>query len=180
MPLGELLHALKRDADAEVRAITAAGAAEVARIDAASTCACTDRLAIATRAFTDELQAAADADLATVERRTKRDVLVARAAMLERIRDAIRAELPPALDRALATRLLDAALAYAGPGTVRCAPDVVVPPRADLTVVVDPSVTGVVLELANGTRIDATLDALLERAWPRLAAEALVLVEEGT
>jgi vacuolar-type H+-ATPase subunit E/Vma4 len=40
-------------------------------------------------------------------------------------------------------------------------------------VVVDAAVTGVVIELERGVRVDATLDAIVERTWPDLAAEAI-------
>lgn len=162
MPLGDLLEALKRDADAEVRAVTAAADADVARIDAESVRACSDCLAQAVRAATEEERVVAEARLAEADRRHRREVLEARAAMLERIRAAVKDELPRLLDDALRAKLRAAVDAY-GEGTPRETP------------------TGYVIELADGTRIDATLDAVLDRVWPRLAAEAVVLVDtEGS
>ena len=45
-----------------------------------------------------------------------------------------------------------------------------------LRVEVDAAIaTGAIIELASGTQIAATLDAFLDREWPRLACEALAL-----
>ena len=162
MPLGELLQALERDADAEARAVTAAAEADVARIDAESARRCGEELARAVRAATEEQRLAADARLADAERQRRREILEARAAMLGRIRAGVHEELPRVIDDGLRAKLAAAAGEF-GEGTSRDTP------------------TGVVVELADGTRVDATLDAMLERAWPRLAAEALALVDaEGS
>lgn len=159
MPLADLLGALERYATDEARAIAAAAEAEVARIDAASVHACGDCLAEAVRIATDEQRALAGTVLADVDRRRRRAVLEARAAMLERIRAAVRDELPALVDAALRAKLTAAASAY-GDGTLREVP------------------TGVIIERADGTRIDATLEAMLDRNWPRLAGEALALVDQ--
>jgi vacuolar-type H+-ATPase subunit E/Vma4 len=158
MPLADLLGALERHAADEASAIAAAADADVARIDAASARACSDCLADAIRIATDEARALAGAQLAEAEQRRRRSVLEARAAMLDRIRAALAGELPSLVDPALRERLAAAALTY-GEGTVRQVP------------------SGVVIERADGMRIDATLEALLDQQWPRLAAEALALVE---
>jgi hypothetical protein len=74
------------------------------------------------------------------------------------MRVAVREALPSLVDDALRARLAAAAVAY-GDGTRRDTP------------------TGVVIDLADGTRIDATLDAALDRSWSRLASEAVALVD---
>jgi vacuolar-type H+-ATPase subunit E/Vma4 len=184
MALAELLRMLEDDAAAEVRAITSAGAAEAARIESEAARARTERLANATTAFAAERRAAADAELAAVTRAARADVLDARAAMLDRIRSAVVGELPDLLtgDPELGRALVDAALACVGdePGILRCGPSLAGAARASapaaIRVEVGPDLaTGVVIELAAGTRIDATLAAVLERAWPALACEALTL-----
>jgi vacuolar-type H+-ATPase subunit E/Vma4 len=160
--IGDLLATLERDADAEVRATAVAAAAEIARIAEQSVRARDDALAIAVREATEREQALARVQLADVARRRRRTVLVARAAMLARVHAAVRAVLPTLVDGALRARLAAAAAAY-GDGVRRDTP------------------TGVVIELPDGTRIDATLDAALDRSWNRLASEAVALVEaEGT
>jgi len=162
MPLGELLQALERDADTEARAVMAAAEADVARIDAESARRCGEELARAVRAATEEQRLAADARLADAEHHRRREILEARATMLARIRTAVHEELPRLVDDVLRAKLAAAAGEF-GEGTLRQTP------------------TGVVVELADGTRIDATLDAVLERAWPRLATEAVALVDaEGS
>ena len=162
MPLADLLATLEHDAAAEARAIAGAAAADVARIDEESARVTREALARALRSVADAHQSTADAQLAAARQANRRAVLGARAAMLERLREAVRAELPGLVDAALRARLLAAAQAY-GDGTVHEVP------------------TGIVVELAGGTRIDATLEAALERRWPRLAAEALTILDrEGS
>jgi len=163
MPLGELIEALERDANAEVTAELAAAAAEAARTDAVAARARADRIASALATSRAEQHAVHDAHLAGATHRARTEVLRARAAMLERLRPAVRAMLPElARDPRVARVLRDAAHGCAGesPGRVEETP------------------TGIVIELDSGTRIDATLDALLEREWPRLAPVALALVAE--
>jgi vacuolar-type H+-ATPase subunit E/Vma4 len=183
--LADLLSALERDTQAEVRAILAAGAADAARIDEESTAARAEQIARAAAPAIADLRAADEARLAEITHRARADVLAARAAMLERIRAATRAELAGLVDTRLGDGLITAALACAGaePGVLRCAPALASAARAaapaTLRVEVDAAVaTGVVVELASGTQIAATLDAFLEREWPRLACEALALERE--
>jgi vacuolar-type H+-ATPase subunit E/Vma4 len=109
-------------------------------------------------------------------------VLAARGRMLDRIRARLDGELASLLDDRLAAAVVGAALACAGddPGVLRCAPAVLAVARArapaTIEVLADAAVaTGAVLELATGTRVDATLAALVEREWPALACEALAL-----
>lgn len=184
MALAELLRVLEHDTAAEVRAIAAAGAGEAARIESEAAGARSERVSRAIAVFAAERQAAADVELAAATRGARADVLAARAAMLDRIRDAVLGELPDLLagDPALGRAVVSSALACVGdePGTLCCAPRLADLARASappaIRVEVEPNVaTGVVIELATGTRIDATLTALLDHAWPALACEALTL-----
>lgn len=154
MALAALIETLERDTDAEVHATMDAARAEAERIERASANACDDRCAAATHAFTEELRAAADAQIAIVERIARRDVMITRAELLARVREAVCALLPSVLDDTLRAKLHEAA----GDGA-RAVP------------------TGYVAELPDGTLVEATLDAVLDRAWSRLAPEAIALVE---
>jgi len=181
--LAELVRAIELDAAAQIRALRAAAEADAARIDADAARARDDRTATATQAFAGERQALADAAIAAAERDARARALATRAAMLERVHAAVHARLPELLDDTVGRALLAGALACAGtsPGVVRCAPRLVAHARAiappSLRVEGDAQVaTGVVIELATGTQIVATLEALCEREWPRLAAAALAEV----
>jgi vacuolar-type H+-ATPase subunit E/Vma4 len=184
MALAELLRVLEADTEAESRAILAAGMVEAARIDAETARLRGEQVSGALAAFAAERRAASDAELTAATRSARAEILAARAAMLDRVRAAVRGELPALLvaDPALGPALIAAALACVGdePGTLRAAPPLAELARAAappaIRVEVDPAVTtGIVIELATGTRIDATLAALLDRAWPQLACEALIL-----
>lgn len=181
MAMGELLRALERGASDEARAIVAASAAEVAAIDAEAARACAERRREDRTAITASLEPAADARVAAAARAARTAVLDARAAMVARVQAATRARLPDlvaAQAETLGPRLVADALDAAGPaptGVLRCAPALEPFARAaappTLRVIVDPAVTGAVIELGAIT-IDATLDALLDRAWPELATIA--------
>jgi vacuolar-type H+-ATPase subunit E/Vma4 len=159
MALADLLLALQRDADAEVHAIETAASEEAARIDADAAQVCAARLAAAVRELAVHEQDKGSAHLADVERRHRRVVLEARAAMLARLNEAIRACLPGLVDPPLRERFAAAAATY-GEGT-----------RRDLP-------TGVVVDLPDGPTVEVSLDSVLDGAWPRLAGEALRLIEE--
>jgi len=184
MALSDLVTQFERETEAEIRAIRSAGDAAAAQIDGEAARVRAERIAVAGAAVTAELRAAADLEIGAVARRARGEILTARAAMLDRIRDAIRGELPGlvASDVRLGASLVAAAIACTGGdgGELRCAPALVEAARAAapaaLRVEGDPAVaTGAIIELSTGTRIDATLDALLDRAWPRLACEALAM-----
>jgi vacuolar-type H+-ATPase subunit E/Vma4 len=160
VPLGELLATLERDADVEVRATTAAAKDEAARIEAEAGRQCAERLAQAMREITVRERAKSESRLAEATRHHRREILEARAAMLARLRVTVRAILPSLVDDATRARFAAAATAF-GEGMRRDVP------------------TGVIIERADGTSIEASLDAALESAWPRLAAEALAAVEGG-
>jgi vacuolar-type H+-ATPase subunit E/Vma4 len=184
MALAELLHALEADAQAESGAILAAATAEAAQIDAETARLRGEQVSGALAAFAAERRAACDAELTAATRSARAEILAARAAMLDRVRAAVLGELPALLaaDPALGPAVIAAALACVGDesGTLRAAPPLAELARAaappSIRIETDPAVTtGVVIELAAGTRIDATLAALLDRAWPQLACEALIL-----
>ncbi len=178
MALHDLLATFERDTEREAGAIRAAADADVARIAADSARDRAARIAKATAAASAEHRAAADRELAAALRDARVAVLAARAAMLARIRAATDAAL--AVDSRLGAVLVADAVACAGgePGTLRCTPALVDAARAaapaSLHVQADPEVAaGVIVELASGTRVDATLATLLAREWPRLACFAL-------
>lgn len=180
MPIAELVTALERDADAEIQALLEAATADAARLDAEAERARQARLAGAGARTAAECQAAADAALAAATRRARGEVLAAQAALLERVRAALAAALPSLLEGDVGARLVADAVACAGdvPGVVRCAPCLAAVARASvpatLRVEADAAVaTGVVVELATGARIEATLARLADREWPRLAIVAL-------
>jgi vacuolar-type H+-ATPase subunit E/Vma4 len=183
--IAELLRALERDADAEIRAALDAARDEAGRVATEAARARDDRVGAAHALALARSQAQADAALAVATRRARADVLTARAAMLRRLRDAARAALPAVIEaRAaeLGPRQVAAAIAYTGgkPGVLRCPAVLADAARAaappGLRVAVDPTLTGAVIDLDGGARIDASLDAILERDWPRLAPGALARV----
>ena len=182
MALAELLSAFERDTEAEVRAILAQGTADVAQIDEDSARARAEEIARAAAPAIADRRAADDARIAEATHRARADVLAARAAMLDRLRAAVRAELEGLVDAQLGAALIGAAVACAAgePGVLHCSLALADAARAaspaTLRVEVDAAVaTGAVIELASGTQIAATLDAFLDREWPRLACEALAL-----
>lgn len=157
MALGDLLAALERDADAEVRAITAAASDDAARIEADAARRCAAELADALRDLTERERARHAAQVAEHELAHRRAVLEARAAMLDRVRARMRELLPGLVDDTLRARFAAAASAF-GDGARRDVP------------------TGVVVTLADGTLVEASLEAILASVWPRLAGDALALV----
>ena len=158
MAIADLLRTFERDVDAEVEAILAAARSDAARVTQGAARDRSDRVATASRAFERERQAAAERELAAAGRDARIEVLAAREAMLARVREALAAELRVrAGDPGVRDALDRAARACAGdePATVQATP------------------SGPILELASGVRIDATLESLAARTWPRLACLAL-------
>lgn len=185
MALDELLRTLERDATAEADAIVAEARAFAAQLDESTARARQARDAADAAHATATAQAASDGARHDADHRARTQALTARAAMLARVRAAALAALPEALARhaeALGPRLVEAARACAGdaPGELRCAPVLREHVGATaLRVVEDPALTGVIIALDRGVRIDATLAAVLARAWPRLAAAALATIDRG-
>ncbi len=160
MSVASLVQALERDAAEQIRALLEIAAANVAQLEARAARRRDDASAHACEAWRADCRAHADERIATARRTARSHVLTARAAMLDRVRAAVTALLPAYADRARPA-LRRAALAAAGGrnGVARDVP------------------TGVVIELDTGTEIVATLEALLEREWPRLAAAILAQLE---
>lgn len=182
MALPELLRVFEHDTADEVLAILGAGEADSRTIDAEAARERREKITSAAAATALEHRKHADALIAAALHRARAVVLDARAAMLARLRASVEAELAERIagDARLHAALLAAALACATtePGTLRCTPALEPEARAaappNLRVEADPAVaTGVVVELATGTRIDATLLVLLDREWARLATEAV-------
>lgn len=182
MALADLLRVLEDGASAEVRAIAEAAAGEAARVETEAFARRSERVARAMAVCAATRRAAGEVEIAAANRAARAEILAARAAMLERIRAAVSAQLPDVLagEPELRRALVAAALACVGDeaGTLRCPVVMVELAReaspAAIRVEADPGVaTGVVIELASGTRIDATLATLLDRMWPALACEAL-------
>lgn len=182
MALAQLLDVFARETEGQIRDILSAGDADAARITAEASRERAARVAKAGAASTAERRAKADAEIAAAMRTTRAQVLASRAQMLARLREAVEAELALRLvsDPRLGAALVADAIACAGgePGVVRCAPALEAAARAaapaELRVEADPAIaTGAIVELASGTRVDATLATLLAREWPRLACDAL-------
>jgi vacuolar-type H+-ATPase subunit E/Vma4 len=154
MALAELLRDLEHTADAEARAISDAGAAEVARIEAAAARTRADRRAAAAGALAAELGGLTDTELAGARRAARVAVLEARAAMLDRVREAVRASLPAMLEEHAARvgpGLVRDALACTGGGSgvLHCAPALDAGARAAapaaLRIELDPQSTGIAI-----------------------------------
>ncbi len=162
MPLADLMQALELEAAESVRAILDDARARAAALEADAARERTERSKRATRERCDACRTDADARLASAHRDARARVLAARAEMLDRVRDAVRAQLPARASE-IGDVLVTAAQACAGttPGV-----------RRDLP-------TGVIVELASGTQLVATLDALLDREWPALATAILELAKEA-
>lgn len=161
MPLADLVQALERDAAAQIRSLLDTASAHARALEAQAAHDREDRAMRAANACREECRASADERRAAAQQTARAEVLTERAAMLERVRTALLAQLPayasrvkPALERA--------AKACAGdrPAVTREVP------------------TGVVIELATGTQIVATLEALVEREWPRLSAAIVARINQ--
>lgn len=186
MALADLVQTLEQDATAELRALLADAEARAAQLEAEGARDRAARTDAAEHACCDECQVEADARLATARRAARARLLTARAAMLERVLAAVRALLPGST-RQVAESLARAAIACAGSqaGILRCTPEIVdeIRPLVPATLRSEPSAeirTGVLIELATGTHIVATLDALLDREWPTLSATLLARLAKET
>jgi vacuolar-type H+-ATPase subunit E/Vma4 len=186
--IANLLAALEREADAERAAITAAAEAEAEQVRAGAARRHDLDRQTAIAAFRAERTRRADAEVAAAARRWRGDVLAARGAALDRLRAAMAAELPAQLAGGDGPRLLDALLAAAlaplpddAAATVSCPPALAAAVRERLAGRPTLAVTGDG-DVGSGARIivgggalviDATLEAQLDRHWPRLRQTAL-------
>ena len=184
MALADLLRSLEHDAASQIAGVLAAARAEADALEAEASRSRAQRRHEVSELHAHACQGAADARVAAAQREARKQVLVARAAMLDRIRAALRDKL-----RALAQscELIDA-LARAALGTAGERAGVLYGPPAllvhlrtlappNLRVEAKAGITGVAIVLATGTEIVATLDSLADREWPALAATALHLPE---
>lgn len=189
MPLPELLETLERDVTAQIDAMLAQARADAERIDAETAAMRAQRIETAAAEHARVCRERAERSLAEAVHLARATTLRERAAMLDRLRERIRERLPALLVEQAATlgpALVAAVLEVADrTGVLRCPPVLealaraVVPP--ELAIEIDPAVaTGVVLVLDPGlpseVEVEASLDALLAREWPRLASEALAIV----
>ena len=185
MGLPELIGAFERDTETQLAAIRHAAEADVHAIEAEAARLRAERIASAAAEAATERRAQGDAEIANALHRARADVYARRAAMLQRLRIEIERQLGALVDAALADALVRVAVSCAGdePGTLHCNSSIALRARtmapASLRIAVDESIaTGVIVELAGGTRIDATLARLLDREWPRLSGEAVRLVAQ--
>jgi vacuolar-type H+-ATPase subunit E/Vma4 len=179
--IGDLLAALERDADAEVQKIWADAEARAGEILAAATRARAARLDQETAAYRQERELASANQIADAGARARRELLTIRAEMLDRLRAAVRARLPELLDRGdLVDALTTSALATAGDAVdaIHCSPALtgaIAARVGELPVEpLDDGSSGLRVILAGDRgHVDATLEALLDRAWPGLQIAAL-------
>jgi vacuolar-type H+-ATPase subunit E/Vma4 len=163
MPLADLVRALEQDAVAQARALLDAATARAGEIEAAAAHDRDDKITHDANACRAQCHAAADERIADAQQRVRATLLAARAEMLDRVRAALLAQLPAHTAR-VADNLARAARGCAGTAKY-----------------VERSVpTGVVIELESGTQLVATLEALVEREWPRLAAAIVAYAAEET
>jgi vacuolar-type H+-ATPase subunit E/Vma4 len=185
MALTELVQAIEREATEQVRALLATASAQAERVEADAARRHSDESAHAVHAWEEECRSRSDERRATAQRSARATMLTARAAMLDRVRAALQAELPAHAER-VAAALARAAIDCAGmrAGVLRCPPGLVtvasklVP--ASLHVLAADIGSGVIIELADGTQIVATLEALADREWPQLAAAIVAMMREET
>lgn len=187
MALPELMARLERDADERVAAIQAKARAEAAAIAEAAREQVAARRAQALAERRRSRRAALELELAGARQASRAEVLEARRALLARLRERTVAALLAAPQPAALEVLARGALRHLEgvPARVRCseaavqAIAVVTRAAADLEVVIDAATPpGLIFEARDGSvRVDATLEALLDRAWPRLSVELLAEVE---
>ena len=182
-----LLATLEREAKTEISRVLDDARARAAEIVAAAQQRSTALREQTLEQRTATARAEHDRALATTRATARAQVLAARGALLDRLFDRLRAELPAvarsAVYRAGLARELERLKAFAGDRsvTVRCNPALVatlrnvvkrngrLPIRPDVH-----NTAGFRLSTADGTlEIDATLENRLERLRPQLALEAL-------
>ncbi len=188
MAVGDLIEALERAAAADVEALLAGARAEAERLLAEAAAAQARALDDERDRFRAARQADADARIAAATLEWRGRVLAERTAGLDRLGQAVAARLPSLLAGADGDRLFEALArsalaATAGePAVARCPARLADRCRAlaaDWPRVRveddDAAGSGVVVEVGDGRlRIDATLEAMLQRFWPRLRLEAAV------
>jgi vacuolar-type H+-ATPase subunit E/Vma4 len=180
MALADLVRTLERDATEQVRALLEAAAVQTAQREADAARRRSEEATHALQAWAEECRARAEERRASAQQAARADVLAARAEMLDRVRTALLAQVPAHASRVGAT-FARAAIACAGPreGVLRCPPALLDTATAlapaSLRVEAADVGCGVVIELASGTQLVATLEALADREWPRLAGAIVAL-----
>jgi vacuolar-type H+-ATPase subunit E/Vma4 len=193
MALDNLLAVLLREAEAEAEAILVAARAEAEAIRARGTADLAERR----RRLDQELEAdrhtAVEFALAAARREARRDELLARERMIERVLAAARTRFPDALVRpefraALPAQIREGVECLAGrPGTLRYHPDLVqevtcvVAEMKGIELIPDPAAgAGFRLASADGAlEIDGTLADRLERLDRPIRQEVLRRLEQG-
>jgi vacuolar-type H+-ATPase subunit E/Vma4 len=191
MALEDLIQALRREADEEVAAILAAARTEVNAIHGQSEADLAARRGALQAKQDAERRSAVELALAVARRDARREVLEARARLLDRVFSAARTRFTGALVVAEYRAALPAQLADAlgclgdRPGTVRCHPDLLqelrrlVGNRTGIRVLPDPAV-GSGFKVASedgGVVIDGTLEDRLARLETRIKQEVLAQLE---
>ncbi len=192
MALAQLIAALERGGEDEIRRVREEAAAEVARLGEEVRALLDSRRASERARLQERLRGETELCLSAARLEGRRRVLAARDGMLERVLDAVRERLPPALvDPRYSVALPDAlewALGFLPEGgVVLCSPEIAQVVRDSLSgradVEVQPGMdtdTGFILISADDSiRVDGTLEARLTAAWPELAMRIVDLVEEG-
>ncbi len=187
MALPELMARLERDAAARIAVMQAKARAEADALVAAARDEASRRRVDALEKKRRTLRAQLELEAASARQQARAQVLEARRRLLDRVAAraaALLVEAPPGPGLEL---LAKAGLRFveALPTRLSCSPaaaaqlvaTVKVVPTLEL--VIDPNAApGLVLEAKDGTvRIDARLETLLARAWPRLSVEVLQEVE---
>lgn len=182
-----LLARLERDADGEIARILDDGRARAAAITAASDARSAEQRAATLQRRESTARAQHERALARSRRAARARVLEARAALLDRLFERVRADLPAiaassAYRATLGTRV-ERLRVYTGgqPVTIQCAPALVgamrrlVKTNGHLRIAADRDVAAGfrVLSADGRLEIDARLESRLERLRPRLALEAL-------
>lgn len=185
--IASLLARLEQDADAEAARILDDGRARAAAITAASDARIAQRRAATVQRRETAARAHHERALAHSRRAARARVLEARTALLDRLFERVRAELPvvaasSAYYDTLGTRL-ERLRGYTGgqPVTIQCMPSLVGAIRrlartnGHLRIAPDRQIAAGFRVLSDDGRveIDARLESTLERMRPRLALEAL-------
>ncbi len=191
MPIDQLLAALEREARGSAELIAADARRQAEAITAAGQAELAERRQSARQAAESRARASADQALAQAARDARRDVLLARERLLDRVLAAANALLPGAIERpeylaTLAPRIAEASRCVGDrPATVHGPPALEAPLRniatgfPQLTVAVDAGVgAGFVLTGSDGTiTVEDTLQGRIRRDRASLARIALRVLE---
>lgn len=184
MAISELLRALENEAADRAHEVREEALAEATALRNEAARDNAVALEAELSAYRAKVQAAADAQVSSAERVHRARVLEARSESLELLHGAVRAALPGLLEGdaggALFDALIDTAMSARGDGpAVMRVPSRWLPRARErapgVELVADETIgAGVRLEQESGrVVVDATLEALLERFWPRLRIAAL-------